>query len=118
MLIPKGDREFRIFLGELDGSIKNPRKTITCIEENGYALELQYIHYNNKFHDVTGTRNEFRLTCLTAYLRRSGARAGDEIEIAKEEQGQVYRISFFPAQCDENQSLPKRIVLKGWRRVH
>ena len=83
ILIPKTDQEFRSFLGELDSTSKNPRKTIVCEEENGDTLELQYIYYNNRFHDEKGTRNEYRLTHLTAFLRRAHALAGDEIEISK-----------------------------------
>ncbi|PRY75305.1 restriction endonuclease EcoRII [Yoonia maritima] len=118
MLIPKGDSEFRAFLGELDSKTKNPRKTILCRDENGDELELQYIHYNNKLHDERGTRNEYRLTCLTAYLRRSGALAGDEIEISKNEINNFYYIKFLPKHKEDQNSQPTRIVLKGWRRVH
>jgi|TARA_R110002110_G_scaffold413699_2_gene641446 hypothetical protein len=118
MLIPKGDSEFRAFLGDLDSKTKNPRKTIFCRDENGDDLELQYIHYNNKLHDVKGTRNEYRLTCLTAYLRRSGALAGDEIEISKNETDSFFYIKFMPRHKEDQNSQPTRIVLKGWRRVH
>lgn len=114
ILIPKGDQEFRNFLGHLDPGIKNPRHTIICLEETGEKLELQYIYYNNRLHDERGTRNEYRLTCLTAYLRRNGARAGDEIEISKEDEELFYRIAFIP----QAQTLPSKIILRGWRRVH
>ena len=118
MLIPKGDNEFRAFLGKLDSTIKNPRKTIVCRDENGEDLELQYIHYNNKLHDENGTRNEFRLTCLTAYLRRSGALAGDEIEISRDDTDNFFYIKFLPNRAEDQDAEPTRIVLKGWRRVH
>lgn len=114
MLIPKGDQEFRDFLGHLDPGVKNPRKTIHCLDENGDSLELQYIYYNNKLHDERGTRNEYRLTCLTAYLRRNSARAGDEIEISKDESESFHRIRFLA----QTQVLPTKVILRGWRRVH
>lgn len=114
MLIPKGDQEFRDFLGLLNPNVKNPRRTILCLDENGDELQLQYIYYNNKLHDDRGTRNEYRLTCLTAYLRRNEARAGDEIEISKTEDESVYRILFL----SQPQTLPTKIILRGWRRVH
>lgn len=114
MLIPKGDQEFRDFLGTLNPSIKNPRRTIFCLDESGEKLELQYIYYNNKLHDERGTRNEYRLTCLTGYLRRNGARAGDEIEISKDDEEPFYRITF----VQQAQALPTKIILLGWRRVH
>jgi len=118
MLIPKSDIELRAFLGELDSKTKNPRRTVRCRDENGDDLELQYIHYNNKLHDEKGTRNEYRLTCLTAYLRRSGALAGDEIEISKNETDSFYYIRHLPRNAGDEDDHPNRIVLKGWRRVH
>ena len=114
MLIPKGDREFRDFLCHLDPDVKNPRNTIHCLDENGDVLDLQYIYYNNKLHDERGTRNEYRLTCLTAYLRRNGAQAGDEIEISKDESESFHRIRFLA----QSHALPAKVILRGWRRVH
>ncbi|HCP80683.1 MAG TPA: restriction endonuclease [Octadecabacter sp.] len=114
MLIPKGDSEFRDFLGSLDPGVKNPRRAIVCLDDDGEKLELQYIYYNNKLHDERGTRNEYRLTCLTAYLRQNGARAGDEVEISKDDDEPFYRIFFIP----QAQTLPTKILLRGWRRVH
>ncbi|MDC1335310.1 restriction endonuclease [Planktomarina temperata] len=118
MLIPKGDKEFLAFLGELDPEVKNPRKTIFCRDENGDDLELQYIHYNNKLHDKNGTRNEFRLTCLTAYLRRSGALVGDEIELSKNETESFFYIKVIFNRAGGQDAKPERVVLRGWRRVH
>ncbi|PHS21391.1 MAG: restriction endonuclease [Robiginitomaculum sp.] len=114
MLIPKGDQEFRDFLGTLDPGIKNPRRTILCLDESDEKLELQYIYYNNRLHDERGTRNEYRLTCLTGYLRQNGARAGDEIEISKDDEEPLFRIAFVP----QAHALPAKIILRGWRRVH
>jgi len=61
-----------------------------------------------------GTRNEYRLTCLTAYLRRNSAQAGDEIEISKDEREPFHRIRFLA----QSQELPAKVILRGWRRVH
>lgn len=120
MLIPKADHEFRAFLGELDPTIKNPRKTIRCFNEHGEEVELQFIHYNNKFHDENGTRNEFRLTCLTGYLRQSGAKSGDELELSKEEDQSVFQMKLISNNNSDEpgDETPNRIVLRGWRRVH
>lgn len=120
MLIPKADIEFRDFLGFLDPNVKNPRRTIKCIDEDGQPIELQYIYYNNKLHDESGTRNEFRLTHLTGYLKRRGAKAGDEIELSRAGEYSAYRIRLvLNSQSNELPStLSNRVVLRGWRRIH
>ncbi len=120
MLIPKGDAEFREFLGFLDAGVKNPRRTIKCIDEDDQPIELQYIYYNNKFHDERGTRNEYRLTHLTGYLKRRGAKAGDEIELSRADDHSTFRIRLVVnSQSNEMSStLSNRVVLRGWRRVH
>lgn len=120
MLIPKADHEFRAFLGELDPTIKNPRKTISCLNEHGEEVELQFIYYNNKLHDENGTRNEFRLTCLTGYLRQSGAKSGDELELSKEEDQTFFQMKLISNNNSDEpiDETPNRIVLRGWRRIH
>ncbi len=120
MLIPKADNEFRAFLGELDPAIKNPRRTICCINEHGEEVELQFIYYNNKLHDENGTRNEFRLTCLTGYLRQSGAKSGDELELSKVEGQPVFQMKLISQNNSDEpkDEAPQRIVLRGWRRIH
>jgi Restriction endonuclease EcoRII, N-terminal len=40
-----------------------------------------YIYYNNKF--FSGTRHEYRLTGLTKWIRESGLRPGDSIQVTK-----------------------------------
>lgn len=120
MLIPKADVEFRSFLGDLDPTIKNPRRTIHCLDEHGEEIELQFIYYNNKLHDETGTRNEFRLTCLTGYLRQSGAKSGDELELSKDEGQEIFKLRLIAnSHSDEDTGeTSNRIVLRGWRRIH
>ncbi|MDV7141767.1 EcoRII N-terminal effector-binding domain-containing protein [Tropicimonas sp. TH_r6] len=120
MLIPKADHELRAFLGELDPATKNPRRTIFCFDEHGEKIELQFIYYNNKLHDKNGTRNEFRLTCLTGYLRQSGAKSGDELELSKDEGQDFFKLRLIASSHSEEDTdeMPNRIVLRGWRRIH
>lgn len=120
MLIPKADHEFRAFLGELNPKIKNPRKTICCLNEHGEKIELHFIYYNNKLHDENGTRNEFRLTCLTGYLRQSGAKSGDELELSKDEGQDFFNLRLIVNSQPEDGRFEasNRIVLRGWRRIH
>ena len=44
-----------------------------------------YICDNNKFFD--GTRNEFRLTGMTAFIRQYNLMAGDKIILSRESDG-------------------------------
>lgn len=117
MLIPKGDREFLEFLGPLDSSTKNPRRTMRFRDPEGRRTSFEFIHYNNKLHDAAGTRNEFRLTRMTRYLRDIGAQSGDEIEISRRDGDDEFEIRIIKPSQSEQQLLG-RVVLKGWRRVH
>lgn len=114
MLIPKTDVEFRKFLGDLDPTLKNPRKTVVCLDEHSRPHELNFIYYNNKLHDPHGTRNEYRLTGLTAYMRQANANMGDEIEISRVSDTPFFQISLIR----NNQEMSAKVVLRGWRRVH
>jgi hypothetical protein len=116
MLVPKADAEFRYFLGDLDPAEKNPRRRLLCLDEYDHQHVLNFIYYNNKLHDEEGTRDEYRLTGLTAYMRQSNARTGDEIEISKDLYEDFYRITLI--RKERAAELPSKVVLRGWRRIH
>lgn len=91
VLVPKV-RDALEFFPALDESTENPRSRITFVEEaTGLAYELNFIHYNGK-RLGTSTRDEYRLTGMTRYLRSKGARPGDEMHLAKSQEG--YTLSF------------------------
>lgn len=70
----------------------NPRARILFIDEDTEEpLELTFIHYNGKLYG-TSTRNEYRLTGMTRFLRTKAARPGDELQFSKE--SGRYSISF------------------------
>jgi hypothetical protein len=50
-----------------------------------------FIYYNNKFFG--GTRNEYRVTGMTAYLREFNLKAGDKV-ILRRESPRILRITF------------------------
>ncbi|GAB1458091.1 hypothetical protein MASR2M48_33990 [Spirochaetota bacterium] len=54
---------------------------------NGTRWEFNYIYYNNKFFG--GTRNEYRLTGMTQYLRAIAAKVGDELCFSYNEDASV-----------------------------
>jgi len=77
ILVPKADQILAFFPG-LDPSVKNPRVTLVMREKSDSTRwEFNFIYYNNQLFG--GTRNEYRLTCMTKYLRSTNANAGDEL---------------------------------------
>ena len=101
ILIPKHMEDLIKFLGGLDSSIKNPRKKLLFIDEEGMANDFNFIYYNNKFHSPQGTRNEYRLTGMTAYLRRYNAQSGAELELSRLDGEDYYRVSLIKEKTRE-----------------
>lgn len=122
ILVPKGDGELLAFLPPLDPGQRNPDSWIECETPDGNLLRLRFIYYNNRFHPPLGTRNEYRITGLTKFLRKSNAREGDAFEISRREGQDRYRIRIIPvsaAEPVEEDDGPVKIRLTtGWRRVH
>ena len=78
------------FFPELDEGTKNPRKILVFKDlETGNPWTFSYIHYNNKMFG--GTRNEYRLTRVAAYIRAKGLSAGDVVMLDRA--GNDYLIS-------------------------
>lgn len=121
ILIPKAEKDLLAILPKLDSSIKNPDSWIKCIDETENHFRFRFVYYNNRFHDENGTRNEYRLTYMTAYLRNSKAEVGDLFEISKSENQDFFSISVIRSKSilPEKQDFPtNRIKLKGWRQIH
>jgi hypothetical protein len=116
ILVPKGVADLRAFLPDLGNAEKNPRAWIECTDPEGKKWDFCYIYYNNKHHDQGGTRNEYRITHMTGYLRSYGAMQGDKIFISGKPRSGSYSISVEKKSADNNNHA--RVVLKGWRRVH
>jgi hypothetical protein len=96
ILIPR--EEFILaFFPSLDRSVKNPRYQLYFTDPFGVRWKFSYIYYNNRFFG--GTRNEYRLTCMTAFLRSANLKAGDKLTLHRE--GTSYRISYRRANQQE-----------------
>lgn len=77
ILIPR-EKKVLEFFPLLDKSVKNPRAALVMHERDAATRWVfNFIYYNNRFFG--GTRNEYRLTCMTQYLRESNAKVGDEV---------------------------------------
>jgi hypothetical protein len=90
ILVPK-DPEILGFFPQLEASIKNPRVPLDLLDDTGREWTFMFIYYNNRFFD--GTRNEYRVTGMTAYLREFNLKAGDKV-ILRRETPRVLRITF------------------------
>ena len=84
--VPKGG-EVLEFFPDLGNTEKNPRATLFFTDESGKEWKFCFIYYNNKFFDAKGTRNEYRLTGMTAYFREHGLKAGDTITLSHQQDG-------------------------------
>ena len=121
VLIPKGERELLAMLPPLDPQVKNPDVWLTCFDQYGESFRFRFVYYNNKLHDQNGTRNEYRITYMTAWFRSQGAREGDIFEIGCDVGQKSYFVKVISAAIatgkveDEG---PARIQLRGWQRVH
>jgi hypothetical protein len=122
ILVPKGDGDLLAFLPQLDAGVLNPSAWISCLTPDGTTLQLRFVYYNNRLHVPTGTRNEYRITHLTGFLREAGAREGDVFEISREHGRDFYMIRVIhvaSAEREADDEGPVRIKLtSSWRRVH
>lgn len=117
--VPK-QRELLEFFPTLDASVKNPDAWIFCQDPDGQVWKLRFIYYNNKLHDPEGTRNEYRLTHLTLFLKQNKAQVGDVVRFTTTEEPNRYLISLdHPGEVEKRERVdPDVIRLRGWRRVH
>ncbi|MGV3576329.1 MAG: EcoRII N-terminal effector-binding domain-containing protein [Devosia sp.] len=123
ILVPKSDGELLAFLPQLDPTQLNPSAWIECVAPDGTQLRLRFVYYNNRHHTPGGTRNEYRITHLTGFLRNAGAKEGELFEISQEEGCSTYRIRVINGRNDNVHSVdaesPLRIKLtSGWKRMH
>lgn len=79
------------FFPRLDASTKNPRSPIDLRDPAGEDWTFNYIYYNNTY--FAGTRNEYRLTCMTKFLRRHALKTGDTV-IFKRTSARFYEVGY------------------------
>ena len=84
LLIPRTERILSFF-PVLDASELNPRVHLNFEDEARKNWEFAFIYYNNRFFG--GTRNEYRLTRMTKYMRESGLVTGDEVVMHRDSSG-------------------------------
>lgn len=117
LLIPK-DEQILSFFPRLDSSVPNPRVHLTFRDQAGVPWDFAFIYYNKKFFG--GTRNEYRLTRMTRYIREAGLASGDEVQLHRDIKDD-YFVSYRRAnQPDPVQSGADKTVIrlgKGWKVI-
>ncbi|TPL38887.1 EcoRII N-terminal effector-binding domain-containing protein [Mesorhizobium sp. B2-4-6] len=112
ILVPKEERLLSFF-PRLDPTLYNPRCHLMFLDDGGTFWEFAYIYYNNALFD--GTRNEYRLTRMTKYIRQANLVVGDEIILTRDDDNR-YRVT----HQRKKQTKQTKGVLKlgtGWRVV-
>lgn len=112
MLIPKGG-EILEFFPALNKEVKNPRTTLYFIDEAGTRWKFNFIYYNNRFFG--GTRNEYRLTGMTEYLRQNNLKTGDSIILSRSTDD---LLSIRAERQNKSSASPKFVITGTWKVVN
>ena len=115
MLIPK-QKDLLAFFPALDPDKANPRITLHFTDSDNFCWKFNYIYYNNKLRG--GTRNEYRLTSMTAYLRSCNLKPGDVIILQKEDGDYTIRYRRQEAVSSSEDTGVVRLVLNdAWKII-
>lgn len=115
-LVPKSMPELIEFFPVLNPDELNPSSPLWVIDDDQNRWEFRYVYYNNRLHSESGTRNEYRITCTTKYMRYVGAKESDILRFSKTPDG-LYRLSFIQNSSNER-VLSNRVSLRGWKQVY
>jgi hypothetical protein len=115
ILVPK-ERSILSFFPALSRRTKNPRTMLSVREKpHGTTWQFNFIYYNNKLFQ--GTRNEYRLTGMTSYLRAVNASVGDELVFSKDENGTILVECVRSASQSIEQSGEILVLKSGWKSI-
>jgi hypothetical protein len=114
ILIPKTEQGLIALFPKLDSSEYNPSVFIN-VTGGGAIHKLRFVYYNNKLNGK-GTRNEYRLTYLTSFLRHSNAQSGDVFRLTRCQPG-TYNMEVVKGSAHAPKVVSGPIRLKGWSKV-
>ena len=114
ILIPKKE-EILDFFPQLDLQAENPRITIQFTDDLDQIWKFNYIYYNNRLRG--GTRNEFRLTGMTAFLKSSNAREGDILIFEKNKEAYCIRLKRQSESYVEENGVIMLVLDNSWRVI-
>ena len=123
--IPKSNKELLDFFPFLNPNNKNPEAMITCIDPDQETWKMRFIYYNGKLSGAS-TRNEYRITRTSKFIKVWGAKSGDQMLFESTPHPGKYLISIKKQQSRNSSakspqaplSKPTIIKLKGWHRVY
>lgn len=111
ILIPK-DGRILSFFPALHVEERNPRCHLLFEDRAGDSWELAFIYYNNR--RFGGTRDEYRLTRLTRYIRQTMLGSGDEIILQRDESGLYFIHHRFAGPSASTLREPVLRLRGGW----
>ena len=118
LLIPK-KKSILSFFPSLAPSIQNPRVHLLFEDQSGYHWEFAFIYYNNRFFG--GTRNEYRLTRMTRYIREARLVSDDEVLMHRHANGSFsisYRRDREPAITHNEACGTVLILSPNWKVIN
>ena len=110
--IPSTDRRLLALFPTLDPAKYNPSLILGFKGPTGIKYLLRFVYYNNRLHQK-GTRNEYRLTGLTVFMRFSNAKIGDRFCITSLGDGE-FEMEIKKPIIEKQSSVIKLI---GWNQV-
>jgi hypothetical protein len=115
MLIPKQE-EILSFFPVLNRNVKNPRVLLIFEDPDGGMWKFSFIYYNNRLFG--GTRNEYRLTGMTAFIRMNDLKAGDTVILQRDSKGKL--LINYKRLVKSLESKRENVLRLGnsWRVVH
>ena len=110
LLIPKKLISGNLF-PSLSKSELNPRMRLKFITlDDDKVFYANYIYYNNRH--FSGTRDEYRLTGISGFLRENGLKEEDKIKISKQGLG-TYSICVIKEVRD-----PSALSVESWELIY
>jgi hypothetical protein len=114
MHIPK-DPQIIAFFPALNNNIKNPRCEIYAMDVSSNKMwKFNFIYYNNKFFG--GTRNEYRLTGMTQFLKTNNAKENDTILLEQNERAK-FQITLKRKDTTPNSENPVITLSTTWKII-
>lgn len=114
-LIPKDERILGFF-PQLNSREKNPRCVLNFMDDAGDSHRFCFIYYNTRLLGC-GTRNEYRLTCMTDYIRSANLKVGDVLMFFR--QDGEYHVSYRKNASDEDAAESGVILVRSgkWKVI-
>ena len=106
---PEEKRNTRFF-SKIKWNNKTSRTVISFIDESGQIWKFNFVYYNNKFFG--GTRNEYRLTGMTDFIRVKNLKKGDVIVLSINDKGDYFM------GVDKPRNTEKLIFSNKWKIVN